>query len=141
MLGCPLAPSAKQFDELGKSLVNRDYRLKVDVAQPSRWTGERIARLGFLVGLGWDANRMAEDPIILSTPNNVHRQVQRFGLAFRAAMPALLDGVGPDAAARFQTAAVKRGLSREGLIRVLLLEIATDPNLIDNILDDQEKAA
>src|ERR1700730_3456060 len=81
---------------------------------PPRWTGERIARLGFLVGLGWDANRMAEDPIILATTNNVHRQVQRFGLAFRAAMPALLDGVGPDAAARFQTAAVKRGLSREG---------------------------
>src|SRR3984893_6259415 len=106
-----------------------------------RWTCERIARLGILVGLGWDANRIAEDLIAASSPNNVHRQVQRVGLAFRAAMPALLDGVGPDAAAKFQTAAVKRGLSREGLIRVLLLEIATDPNLIDNILDDQEMAA
>ena len=42
----------------------------------SRWTGERIARLGFLLGLGWDAKRIAEDPIISSTPNNVHRQAQ-----------------------------------------------------------------
>jgi hypothetical protein len=51
----------------------------------SRWTGERIARLGFLLGLGWDAKRVAEDLIIASTPNNVHRQAQRFGLGFRAA--------------------------------------------------------
>ena len=55
----------------------------------SRWTGERIARLGFLLGLGWDAKRIAEDPIISSTPNNVHRQAQRFGLAFRAAAAAM----------------------------------------------------
>jgi hypothetical protein len=27
--------------------------------QKSRWTGERIARLGFLLGLGWDAKRPA----------------------------------------------------------------------------------
>ena len=46
----------------------------------SRWTGERIARLGFLLGLGWDAKRIAEDPIISSTPNNVHRQAQRLSL-------------------------------------------------------------
>jgi hypothetical protein len=31
----------------------------------SRWTGERIARLGFLLGLGWDAKRIAQDPISL----------------------------------------------------------------------------
>ena len=57
--------------------------------QKTHWTGERIARLGFLLGLGWDAKRIAEDPIIASTPNNVHRQVQRFGLGFRAASAAL----------------------------------------------------
>ena len=34
----------------------------------SRWTGERIARRGFRLGLGWDAKRIAEDPIIASTP-------------------------------------------------------------------------
>jgi hypothetical protein len=51
----------------------------------SRWVDERIARLGFLVGAGWDAKRIAGDPIIATTPKNVHRNVERFGLAFRAA--------------------------------------------------------
>ncbi len=45
------------------------------------WTAERVARLGFLVGQGFGAKRIAEDPLIASTPNNVHRQAQRFGLA------------------------------------------------------------
>lgn len=102
----------------------------------SRWTGERIARLGFLLGLGWDAKRIAEDPIIGSTPNNMHRQAQRFGLAFRAAAAAMSLRLPADAAIPFEQAAAKRGLTREAMIRLLLLEVAADPNLIDNILDD-----
>ncbi len=102
----------------------------------SRWTGERIARLGFLLGMGWDARRIAEDPLISSTPNNVHRQAQRFGLAFRAAAAALALRLPPDASARFDAAAAKRSLTREAMIRVLLLVVAADPALIDNILDD-----
>jgi hypothetical protein len=39
----------------------------------ARWTGERIAQLRFLLGLDWDARRIAEDPLIDLTPNNVHR--------------------------------------------------------------------
>ena len=53
---------------------------------------------GFLLGLGWDAKRIANDPIIASTPNNVHRQAQRFGLAFRAAAAALSLRLPPEAA-------------------------------------------
>lgn len=103
----------------------------------SRWTGERIARLGFLLGLGWDAKRIAEDPIIASTANNVHRQAQRFGLAFRAAAAAAMSLRLPnDTASHFDSAAQKRGLTREAMVRLLLLEIAAEPNLIDNILDD-----
>ncbi len=102
----------------------------------SRWTGERIARLGFLLGLGWDAKRVAEDPIIASTPNNVHRQAQRFGLAFRAAAAAFSLRLPPDASRHFDAAAAKRSLTREAIIRLLLLEVAADPSLIDNILDD-----
>src|SRR5438552_18951947 len=90
----------------------------------SRWTGERIARLGFLLGLGWDAKRVAEDPIIASTPNNVHRQVQRFGLGFRAAAAALSLQLSlqlpPDATGHFEAAATKRGLSHDAMIRKLL---------------------
>lgn len=103
----------------------------------SRWTGERIARLGFLLGLGWDAKKIAEDPIISSTPNNVHRQAQRFGLAFRAAAAAMSLRLPSEAASRFEAAAAKRSLTREAMIKLVLLEVASDPHLIDNILDDE----
>ncbi len=102
----------------------------------ARWTGERIARLGFLLGLGWDAKRIAEDPLINSTPNNVHRQAQRFGLAFRAAAAALALRLPPEAASLYDAAAAKRNLTRESMIRLLLLVVAADPSLLDNILDD-----
>lgn len=103
----------------------------------SCWTGERIARLGFLLGLGWDAKRIAEDPLIASTPNNVHRQAQRFGLAFRAAAAAAVAlRLPPEAASLYDAAAAKRSLTREGIVRLLLLVVAEDPILLDNILDD-----
>jgi len=102
----------------------------------AHWTGERIARLGFLLGLGWDAKRVAEDPIIASTPNNVFRQAQRFGLGFRAAAAALALQLPPDATSHFEAAASKRGLTGQAMIHNLLLEVAADPNLLDNILDD-----
>ena len=39
------------------------------------------ASLGFLAGLGWTAKKIADDPLIRSTPNNVYRQAARFGIA------------------------------------------------------------
>jgi hypothetical protein len=99
------------------------------------WTTERVARLGFLVGQGFAAKRIAEDPMIASTSNNVHRQAQRFGLAFRDSKPTFLR-LPPDAAARYDAAAEKRGLTREAIIRLLLLVAGAEPNLLDNILDD-----
>lgn len=104
--------------------------------QKSRWTGDRIARLGFLLGLGWDARRIAEDALIDSTPNNVHRQAQRFGLAFRAAAAALTLRLPPDAARLYDSAAEKRSITRDAMIKLLLLVIAADPTLLENILDD-----
>ena len=102
----------------------------------THWTGERIARLGFLLGLGWDVKRVAEDPIIASTQNNVHRQAQRFGLGFRAAAAAIALQLPPDATSHFEAAAFKRGLTCDAMIYNLLLEVAADPSLLDNILDD-----
>lgn len=106
------------------------------VISKTRWTGERIARLGFLVGLGWDAKRISRDYAVASTPNNVHTQARRFGLAFFAARAMNALNLSAAAEAQFEVAAARRGMTREMLIRILLLEIATDPNLLDNILDD-----
>jgi hypothetical protein len=42
----------------------------------------------------------------------------------------------PDANTQFEAAVEKRGLTREAMIKLLLLEVASEPYLIDNILDD-----
>ncbi len=99
----------------------------------TRWSASRVARLGFLVGQGWDAKRVAGDPTIASTPNNVHRQAQRFGLAFREATGLRLPS---EVGERIDQAAARRGLTREGLIRSLVLAAGSDAALLDNILDD-----
>lgn len=97
------------------------------------WTRSRIARLGFLVGQGLDPEQVAGDPGVATTPGNVRRQANRFGLALRgAATRRLPDAVGE----RLDAAAARRGLSRERLIRSLVLAAASDPSLLDNILDD-----
>jgi hypothetical protein len=103
------------------------------LAPRTRWCATRVARLGFLIGRGWDARQVAGDAAIASTANNVHRQAQRFGLAFREAGGLRL----PQAAAeRIDAAAAKRGLTRDGLIRALVVAAGSDATLIDNILDD-----
>ena len=99
----------------------------------SHWSSLRVARLGFLVGKGWNAKRVAGDPVIASTSNNVHRQAQRFGLAFREPSGLRLPH---EITVRFDEAAGKRGLTRDGLIRSLLVAAGSDAALIDNILDD-----
>jgi hypothetical protein len=120
-----------------RSIQQGDFTVTVETEiRRTHWTGERIARLGFLLGLGWDVKRVAEDPIIASTQNNVHRQAQRFGLGFRAAAAALSLQLPPDATSHFEAAAFKRGLTRDAMIHNLLLEVAADRNLLDNILDD-----
>jgi len=99
-----------------------------------RWPARRIARLGFLIGQGLDAARIARDPLIGSTTGNVHRQARRFGLAFREALaPTKLP---PHVARRYEAAAARRSITPEALCRLLLVAAGSDDGLIDNILDD-----
>ena len=92
------------------------------------------ARIPRRPGLGRRAHRAA-DPLIASTPNNVHRHAQRFGVGFRDAAATGLR-LPPEAGAIYDRAAAKRGLTRETLIELLLAVAAADPGLLDNILDD-----
>lgn len=110
--------------------------LQVSPPPPLRlWTRERVARLGFLVGQGCDADAVARDPAIATTPGNARRQANRFGLALREAADRRLP---PDVCTRLDAAADRRGLTREKLVRTLVLAAGSDPSLIDNILDDDD---
>lgn len=64
----------------------------------------------------------------------MHRQAQRFGLAFRESKGAALRL--PPEAAGYDAAAERRGVTRDAVIRLLLLTAGAEPNLLDNILDD-----
>ena len=97
------------------------------------WTRDRIARLGFLVGLGLDVEGIAHDPGVGPSPGNVRRQVSRFGLTLRVANERRLP---PDIRRQLDSAARHRGLSRDELIHTLVLIAGSDPTLIANILDD-----
>lgn len=101
----------------------------------TRWSGERIARLGYLLGLGWDAVRIANDPIVSSTPGNIHKQAHRFGLSFRAAIMSFDIPLPSHVEAKYDAAACKRGLTR-AQVKKLTLMSAADGNCIDAIIDD-----
>lgn len=100
---------------------------------PRPWTRDRVARLGFLVGLGLDAEGIAHDPSVDTTPGNVRRQANRFGLALRDTAGRRMP---PEICGRLDEAARRRGLNREDLIRTLVLVAASDTSLLNNILDD-----
>src|ERR1700757_3027288 len=105
----------------------------------SRWTLERVARLGFLLGSGWDQKRIASDPIISCSLENVQCQANRYGLSLRdMSVSTYMRRLSPQHMAAFDAASAKRGITRQSLIRRLLIEMAEEPNLIENILDDSE---
>jgi len=101
--------------------------------QKALLTYQRMARLGFLIGVGWDAKSIAEDPIIACTRSNVLRMARKYGLFDSLTLGSLHDSRFSDV---FRKAADKRGLSRYDLIRRILTEIAEEPYLLENILDD-----
>ena len=96
------------------------------------WTTQRVARLGFLIGLGWTAKRIAADPLIRSTANNVYRQAHRFGLAMSDApqghasirLPLSISGA-------YDRAAARAGMTREALVRRIVIAAGADQRLLD----------
>ena len=114
-------------------MIQRERSANEQSQARTRWSFDRVARLGFLVGQGLDSRHIADDPMIASTRNNVHRQVNRFGLAFREPVALRLP---PHVLDRLDAAAMKRGLTRGGLMREVLLAAASEDTLLDNILDD-----
>lgn len=101
----------------------------------TKWTNHRLARLGFLIGLGWDAAQISHDPIVHASEGSVYRKAGLLGLSFREARYQS-KRLPRSSMAPFEAAAEKRAMLPDVLIRQLLLVIAREPALIDNILDD-----
>jgi len=98
------------------------------------WTGERIARLGFLIGQGWTAPRVSSDPMIAASQRNVYRTAQRLGLAFREAVGTV--AIPDDAFVGIEAKAKARGATPEALMRLVLTILGRDPVLLENVIDD-----
>lgn len=100
----------------------------------SRWSGDRCAWLGYLVGLGWDAKRIARDPLIRSTANNVYRQAHKLGLSFANAPTSSTTLRLPLATgAVYDRAANRLGLTRDAMIRRAVIALASDPDAIERL--------
>lgn len=111
---------------------------KISRVPKSRWTQDRVARLGYLVGLGWPAERIAKDPLINTQVRNVHRQVMRFGLSFREAKVTNSNSVSSKTRSVLDLEAEKRGMTPEKFIGYVMNVLANEPTLLNNILDDDE---
>lgn len=111
---------------------------KVPNITRSRWTQDRVARLGYLVGLGWPAERIAKDPLINTQVSNVFKQVMRFGLSFREAKITNSNSVSSKTRSILDLEAEKRGMTPEKFIGYVINVLANEPTLLNNILDDDE---
>jgi len=96
-----------------------------------KWTEDRIATLGYMVGAGRSPEMIAEE--MGTTAGNVYRQVARFGLTFRSA-PSL--SMSPRTYATFRDAAVKRGIDTATLVNRVLRLMGEDRTLLVNVIDD-----
>jgi len=103
----------------------------------TQWRAERIGRLGLLIGLGWDVQTIAEDPLIKSTKWNVYRKAQRLGLSIQGAAMAMPLRLPTATIDQLRPHAERRNMTVQGLVKALTVIIAADPSLVDNVLDDQ----
>ena len=96
-----------------------------------KWTEDRIAELGYLIGTGRSPSAIAEE--LGTTAGNVYRQAARFGLTFRAA-PSL--SMSPKTYKVLSHAAQIRGIDTAELVNRVLRLLGEDRTLLVNVLDD-----
>lgn len=93
-----------------------------------QWTIRRAAWLGFLVGLGWTAKRIADDELIHTTPGNVYRQAMRMGLSLSATSSGHVSiDLPASTLAVIDRAASTAHMQRDAFIKRLLIRAANDP--------------
>ncbi len=118
----------KALVEVARNHLNIPDRPSPPPRERQAWTGERIARLGFLAGLGWTAKKIADDPLIRSTSNNVYRQAARFGIALSDGPQGQISVRLPIAnMAVVDRAAATAGITRDAYVRRWMIAATAEP--------------
>jgi hypothetical protein len=99
------------------------------------WTRQRVARLAFMIGARIPVDRIAEDPIVTTTSQNVYQQAHRLGLVISGEKGVWIS-LPRDTSDAFARAATRRSLTIEGMIRLFIIAGGQDAGLIDNVVDD-----
>ncbi len=79
------------------------------------WTGERIARLAYLVGIGKSANEISFDPLVAATPNAIYKIMSRLNLRFRDVPHSVLIRLNPVDYAALDAEADRRRMTPDGV--------------------------
>ncbi len=103
----------------------------IDKMEYEKWTGDRIATLGYMVGAGRSPESIAQE--MATTAGNVYRQAARFGLTFRS-QPSLT--MSPHTYQVMKAAANRRGIDTADLVNRVLRLLGADPTLLENVIDD-----
>jgi hypothetical protein len=99
------------------------------------WNERRIARFGFLVGRGLQAEAVAQELPACSAAT-VYKHARIFGISFREAERRICLRLSLSSLAPLRPAAEARGCSVEELAARMLKVIAADPSLVNPVLDD-----
>jgi hypothetical protein len=90
------------------------------------WSGERIARLAYLVGCGKSANEISFDPLVRATPNAIYKMMGRLNLRFREVQRAVTVQLGPAEFAALEAEASKRRMTPDSLAARVVATCASD---------------
>jgi hypothetical protein len=112
--------------------------VKTETDTPRPWKAPRLARAAFLAGMGCSMAEIAVDLGVKSQPRMVEHRLKEVGIAppdgRRMAIVRLPDDMAP-----IVSAAQAHNLKPLDLISKIIAIVATEPGLIDRILDNETK--
>lgn len=102
-----------------------------------RWPPTRIARIGFLLGLGMSPAQIAADSFVRSTEARVRAAMLRWGLRHDGRHDGVVCiGLSHNDREAWEAEAIARGVTVSGMLRRVAGILAKDRTLFKNIIDD-----
>jgi len=103
-----------------------------------RWPLRRLMRAAYLLGSGADYAEVAEDEFIKSSAYSVRRNLNRWGIRIRdGRRENMRFDVSSSTLATLDQFGGKRGVMPDEIARRVMEILGSDPELLQNVLDDQ----